>query len=143
MIRYSSKRRIAERTNEEKEMRPGSVWVGLVLLAVGVCGVLDATGVVDSSQTIGQWWPLAVIGWPLVEMLATRRFTLGGVVCASVGLALLADLQQWASDTVVWSALAIFLGLAVLSAVAFRQNSRPSASGPNGPLAPAGGETPR
>jgi hypothetical protein len=124
-------------------MRPGSVWVGLVLLAVGVCGVLGAIGVVDSSQTIGQWWPLAVIGWPLVEMLATRRVTLGGVFCASIGLALLADLQQWASGAVVWSALAIFLGLAVLTAVAFRRNGQPHGSGPNGPLAPASGETSR
>ena len=30
-------------------------------------------------QTIGQWWPLAIVGWPLVEMAAARRITLGGV----------------------------------------------------------------
>jgi hypothetical protein len=135
--------RTIEWTTEEKKMRPGSLWVGLVLLAVGVCGVLDATGVVDSGQTIGQWWPLAIIGWPLVETLATRRVTLGGVVCASIGLALLADLQQWTSDTVVWSALAIFLGLAVLTTIAFRRNGRPLGNGSNGPLAPAGGEASR
>ena len=35
-------------------MKPGSVWLGIVLLAVGACGLLDAAGVVDSSQTIGQ-----------------------------------------------------------------------------------------
>jgi len=39
-------------------MKPGSLWVGIVLLAVGACGLLDAAGVVDSGQTIGQWWPL-------------------------------------------------------------------------------------
>ncbi len=67
-------------------MKPGSEWVGILLLVVGVCGLLDAAGVVDSSQTIGQWWPLAVIGWPLVEMLAARRITLGGVAYTAVGL---------------------------------------------------------
>ena len=95
-------------------MKPGSVWVGIALLAVGACGLLDAAGILDSSQTIGQWWPLAVIGWPLAEMLATRRVTLGGVVWAAVGLTLLADVQQWTSDVVVWSGLAVFVGLAVL-----------------------------
>ena len=49
-------------------MKAGSVWFGIVLVAVGVCGFLDAAGVVDSAQTIGQWWPLAIVGWPLAEM---------------------------------------------------------------------------
>ena len=53
-------------------MKAGSVWFGVVLVAVGVCGYLDAAGVVDSAQTIGQWWPLAIVGWPLVEMAAAR-----------------------------------------------------------------------
>jgi membrane-associated phospholipid phosphatase len=47
-------------------------------------------------------------------MLSTRRVTLGGVVCAGVGLALLADAQAWASDMLVWSSLAVFVGLAIL-----------------------------
>ena len=97
-------------------MKPSTVWVGIVLLAVGVCGLLDAAGVVDSSQTIGQWWPLAIIGWPVIEMLAARHLTLGGVICTAVGLTLLADAQQWASGALVWSALAVFVGLSVLTA---------------------------
>ena len=48
-------------------MKPGTVWIAIVLLALGVCGILDAAGVVDSSQTIGQWWPLAVVGWAVAE----------------------------------------------------------------------------
>ena len=95
--------------------------VGIVVLAVGACGLLDAAGIVDSSQTIGQWWPLAVIGWPLVEMSAARRLTLGGVVCAAVGVALLADTQQWTSDVGVWSRLAGVVGIAVLTAAIYRR----------------------
>jgi sugar phosphate permease len=95
-------------------MKPSTVWIAIVLLALGVCGILDAAGVVASSQTIAQWWPLAIVGWALSEMLAERRMTLGGFIAAAVGAALLADAQQWASDAVVWSLLAIVIGLAVL-----------------------------
>ena len=91
-------------------MKAGSVWFGVVLVAVGLCGFLDAAGVVDSAQTIGQWWPLAIVGWPLVEMAAAKRVTLGGAICAAVGVTLLADVQAWAGDVVVWSSLAAFVG---------------------------------
>ena len=94
-------------------MKPGTVWIATVLLALGVCGILDAAGVVDSSQTIGQWWPLAVVGWAVAGMLEERHVTLGGIICAAIGLTLVADAQAWASDTLVWSSLAIFIGLAV------------------------------
>jgi sugar phosphate permease len=95
-------------------MKPSTVWIAIVLLALGVCGILDAAGVVASSQTIAQWWPVAIVGWALTEMLAERRITLGGVIFTAVGAARLADTQQWASDAVVWSSLAIIIGLAIL-----------------------------
>lgn len=95
-------------------MKPGTRWIAIVLLAVGLCGILDATGLVESSQTIGTWWPLAVIGWPLVEMVAVRRVTLGGVICLGIGLTLLADELALADDGLVWSMLAAFIGLALL-----------------------------
>jgi hypothetical protein len=115
-------------------MKPGSVWFGIVLVAVGVCGLLDAAGVVDSSQTIGQWWPLAVIGWPLVEMVAARRLALSGVVCAAVGLALLADTQAWTSDMAVWSGLAMFVGVAVLTAALYRRRVPAVRNGEGAPV---------
>ena len=106
-------------------MKPSTVWIAIALLALGVCGILDAAGVVASSQTIAQWWPLAVIGWAITEMLAERRVTLGGVVCAAIGLTLLADAQAWVSDTLVWSSLAVFIGLALLVGAALRREDRP------------------
>ena len=102
-------------------MKAGSAWFGIVLVAVGICGFLDAAGAVDSAQTIGQWWPLAIVGWPLAEMAAAKRVTLGGAICAAVGLTLLADVQAWASDIVVWSGLAAFVGAAILVAAASRR----------------------
>jgi hypothetical protein len=105
-------------------MKPSTVWIAIVLLALGVCGILDAAGVVDSSQTIGQWWPLAVIGWPVSEMLLARRVTLGGVICGAIGLTLLADAQAWASGALLWSALAITIGLAILVDAGLRRGDR-------------------
>jgi hypothetical protein len=136
VLRYSSKHRSKYRHDDkEQEMKAGSVWFGAVLVAVGLCGFLDAAGVVDSSQTIGQWWPLAIVGWPLVEMAATRRVTLGGATCAAVGLALLADVQAWTSDVVVWSSLAAFVGAAILVAAISRRQ-------PHNGGAPANGGSP-
>jgi hypothetical protein len=105
-------------------MKPSTVWIAIVLLALGVCGILDAAGVVGSSQTIAQWWPLAVIGWAIAEMLGERRVTLGGVICAAIGLTLLADAQAWVGDTLVWSSLAVFIGLAILVGAAVSREDR-------------------
>jgi len=97
-------------------MKPSTVWIATVLLALGVCGILDAAGVVDSAQTIGQWWPLAIVGWAVAEMLGERRVTLGGVICSAIGVTLLADIQAWSSDVVVWWTLVIVVGIAILVA---------------------------
>jgi hypothetical protein len=115
-------------------MKPSTVWIAIVLLALGVCGILDAAGVVDSSQTIAQWWPLAVVGWAITEMLAERRVTLGGVICAAIGFTLLADAQAWFSDTLVWSSLALFIGLAVLVGAALNREERAGREDSRSPL---------
>jgi len=105
-------------------MKPSTVWIATVLLALGVCGILDAAGIVDTSQTIAQWWPIAIVGWAVAAMIGERRITLGGVICAAIGLTLLADAQAWASGAVVWSALAITLGLAILVDAILRRGER-------------------
>jgi hypothetical protein len=111
-------------------MKPSTVWIAIVLLAVGGCGILDAAGVVDSTQTIGQWWPIAIVGWAIAEMAGERRVTLGGVICLAVGITLLADAQAWASDAIVWSAFAITLGLAILVDAGLRRGGHRDGSGP-------------
>jgi hypothetical protein len=102
-------------------MRPSTFWTAILLLALGICGILDAAGVVQSSQTIGQWWPLAIIGWAVSEMVTGRRATPGGVICAAIGLVLLADAQAWASGAFLWSSLAITTGLMILVGMKLRR----------------------
>jgi hypothetical protein len=65
---------------------------------------------------------------------AAGRVTLGGVVCTAVGLTLLADEQQWTSDVVVWSGLAVFVGLAVLTAAGYRRRERQGGNGAGTPV---------
>jgi hypothetical protein len=111
-------------------MKPSTLWIAIVLLCLGACGILDAAGVVDSSQTIGQWWPLAVVGWAIAEMLAARRVTLGGIVCAAIGLTLLADAQGWANGALLWSSLAITMGLVLLVDAVLRRGDRGNGCAP-------------
>jgi hypothetical protein len=105
-------------------MRPRSIWLGLVLLAIAACGLLDASGLVASSDTIGQWWPLAVVTWPVAEMLADRKVTAIGAICVGVGVALLTDVQEWVGDLYVWSILAGLAGVAILAAAGFRREQQ-------------------
>ena len=111
-------------------MKPSTVWIAIVLLALGVCGILDAAGIADTSQTIAQWWPIAIVGWAITAMIGERRVTLGGVICAAIGMTLLADAQAWASGAVAWSALAIALGLAILVDASLRCDDRRNGDAP-------------
>ena len=111
-------------------MKSSTVWIATVLLALGVCGILDAAGVVASSQTIAQWWPIAIVGWAIAAMLDERRVTLGGVICAAIGMTLLADAQAWADGVLLWSSLAITIGLAILVDASRRRGERRNGDAP-------------
>ena len=52
-------------------MTPVRMWIGLVLLALGVIGILEATGV--GTGGVADWWPIAVIGLGVVAMFGRRR----------------------------------------------------------------------
>ncbi len=109
--------------DRKKVLMTDSSWIGVVLVTLGVFGFLDAAGIVDSSQTIGQWWPLVIVAWAVLDMVRADRITGWGIGWSAVGVALLADAQQWTSDVVIWSALAVFVGaLMIASALGRRSN---------------------
>jgi hypothetical protein len=58
-------------------MKPIRLWIGLVLVALGVFGILDAAGALDSGETIDRWWPVAIIGLGLIGMFVERRIVSG------------------------------------------------------------------
>ncbi len=90
------------------------IWLGAVFVGLGAVGILGAAGAVDSGRTIDEWWPVAVIGWAAARMLTARNVSIGSAVVAAVGVALLADAQQWAADAVVWPILISLAGIAIL-----------------------------
>ncbi|MCX2951447.1 LiaF transmembrane domain-containing protein [Lentzea sp. NEAU-D7] len=95
-------------------MRPVRVWMGLVLVALGVFGILDATDVLDSGDAVGRWWPVALVGLGLVAMAAQRRVSLGSVVITLAGLVLLTGTLGWATGDLLWPTVLACAGIAVL-----------------------------
>ena len=95
-------------------MSPVRLWFGLLFLAMGFLAILDAAEIVAWSQTFEEWWPLAIVGWGAAGMLAERRVTIGGAIVVAIGFTLLADEQGWMVEGLVWSALFLLIGVAIL-----------------------------
>jgi hypothetical protein len=84
----------------------------VVLLALGVIGVLAATGV--GTGGVADWWPIAVIGLGVAAMLGRRRVSLGPLVIVAFGFALLADQRSWTEADLFGPAVLVVLGFTVL-----------------------------
>ena len=96
-------------------MKPIRLWIGLVLVTLGVFGILDATGTLDSSETIDRWWPVAIIGLGLIGMLVERRISLGPMIVVVVGFLVLADQQAWTHEDLFGPVLLVTIGVVILS----------------------------
>ena len=97
------------------------VWWGLVFIALGGLAVLHVIGILDWNQTVDQWWPVAIIGWALAEMLTARRFSATAAIIAATGLGLLADEQHWTGRGIIWSAVFAGIGAAIMFGPARRK----------------------
>ena len=95
-------------------LNPTRAWWGLVFIALGGLAVLHVTGIVDWNQTVDHWWPVAIIGWALAEMLTARRFSATAAIIAAAGLGLLADEQHWTGRGIIWSAVFAGIGAAIM-----------------------------
>ena len=96
-------------------MTPVRLWIGLVLIALGVFGVLDATGTLESTEIVDEWWPVAIIGAGVLVMASQRRISVGPSIVILVGAALLANQQGWTTEDLLGPALLVIIGLAVLA----------------------------
>lgn len=92
-------------------------WIGIVLVALGVFGLLDAAGVLDAGVTIGRWWPVAVVGLGVAAVVAQRRLSVGPVVVTVVGLVLLASRQGWLVSSLIGPLVLVAVGLAVMAGI--------------------------
>jgi len=95
-------------------MNAGRVSVGAILVALGVVFVLDANEIVAAGDTIGSWWPVAIIVLGVFHVLDRRRLATGSVVLVLVGGTLLAvTTGAFGADTwdLVWPAALIGAGV--------------------------------
>ena len=79
-------------------MNAGRVFVGSVLVGVGVVFVLDANEVLGAGETIRSWWPLTVIGLGAFHALDRGRVTVGSTVLVAAGGLLLATTTDVLGD---------------------------------------------
>lgn len=94
-------------------MNAGRMFVGAVLVAVGILFLLDANGVLDAGGSIASWWPVAVIGLGLFHVLDRRRIAPGSLMLIGAGTFLLAiTTDVFGTDTwdVVWPVALIAAG---------------------------------
>jgi hypothetical protein len=80
-------------------MSPMRVWLGSMLLALGLLGVADAADVVDGSSTWDRWWLASIVLLAALIVWHQRRPTLGPVLVGAIGIALLADSQDGRTKT--------------------------------------------
>ena len=104
-------------------MKPVRLWIGLVLLTLGVLGILDATGALESTEVIDRWWPVAIIGLGVIGMIVDRRISLGPSIVVVIGLLLLAGQQDWADEDLAGPVFLTVIGLVVLSSLWQRRRS--------------------
>ncbi|RSM57190.1 hypothetical protein DMH03_28495 [Amycolatopsis sp. WAC 01376] len=117
-------------------MKPVRFWVGLVLVALGVLGILDATGVFETGGLLSAWWPASLVGLGIVAMLSQRRMSIGPAAVTVIGLILLAGTLDLAEGGLWWPTLLAVAGLAVLAGLRREHGTRT-------PLVMFGGATTR
>jgi hypothetical protein len=132
-----------ERTAGEEaiEMTPVRLWIGLVLVTLGVFGVLDATGTLESTDAIERWWPIAIIGAGLLVMADHRRISVGPTIVVVLGSVLLANQQGWTTEDLLGPALLVLIGLAVLAGATRGRRTKGGEISAGSPLAIFGGST--
>ncbi len=63
-----------------RDFRPEGIAFGLILVALGVLWTLSNLGRIDMLDTLRRWWPLTLVVWGVLELLAVlRRRSEGGL----------------------------------------------------------------
>ncbi len=96
-------------------MNRGTLWLGLMLVALGVIFLLDQFGVVVGAALLAAWWPVAIIALGLLAF--TAGASTGAVLVTVLGLMLLVGTLGIIAVTfsLVWPLLIVVLGIGLLS----------------------------
>lgn len=107
-------------------MKPVRLWLGLLLVTLGVFGMLDVLGVARWDATVGRWWPLAIVALGLVTMAVERRVSTGPSVVAGIGLVLLAGRLGVFDSRLAFPLFLVVAGAAVLAGAMTSRSPRRS-----------------
>lgn len=102
---------------------PGRLFVGVVLIALGVVFLLDRFGVAQAGRLIGSFWPVVIIAMGVLQLAIARRASVGAGILVLVGLILLAaslNLLPANAGELFWPLVLIAIGLAFLAGVMTR-----------------------
>jgi hypothetical protein len=95
-------------------MNAGRLFFGLLLVAIGAVFMLEGADVLDASETIAEWWPVALVGLGVFHAIDRGRITTGSVILVLVGAGLLAvtsDVLGEDSWDLVWPSALIVAGV--------------------------------
>ena len=56
-----------------RDFRPDGIVFGLILVALGVLWTLSNLGRIDMLETLRRWWPLTLVVWGALELLAVLQ----------------------------------------------------------------------
>ena len=96
----------------------GRLFVGLVVVALGVLFLLDSAGVLSAGRAIDRWWPLAVVAAGALTLAERPRATVRGLVLVAAGGLLLlftTDVLEGNAWNYVWPVAVILLGLVIVA----------------------------
>lgn len=106
-------------------MNWGRVFVGSIILAVGVLFLLDNADVLDAGDVLSNWWPVVIILAGALMFLANPRHWVAPLIVVAVGTGfLLSALDVVDVTDFLWPAILVAIGLTVL----FGRSSRSGAS---------------
>lgn len=96
----------------------GRLFVGLVVVSLGILFLLDSAGVLSAGRAIDRWWPLAIIAAGALTLAERpRAMVRGAVLVAGGGLLLLftTDVFEGNAWNYVWPVAVIVLGLVIVA----------------------------
>jgi len=101
----------------DAQRNTGSLWAGLMMIALGVLFLLDRFHVVQFWRTFEDYWPTLLIFLGVVQLLSYRRWRIGPMVLIIVGVILLGDsldFFRWWNMGTMWPVILIVVGAGIL-----------------------------
>lgn len=110
-------------------MNAGRLLAGSLLAALGVLFFLDSLDVLDAGDTIGGWWPAAIVGLGVFHAISGNRVSGGSIALVGIGVGLLGVTTGLLGDDAwgyVWPTALVLIGLWLMVGWGKRLGTRPA-----------------